>query len=175
MVGWKFSAPLRPSAILSRLKSPSASPIESKNSRSLELGSLELGSRGLGIVCCSLQSVDPRGPREIFRIGSFVAWRLDAVIPHARALGSSADFGMVCYLISLGFQNPSVCCRGSWIVAGIRSWCAHLMGVKSVKRRFRQMQPNGTESWPLMQCFNSHDLAHRSKCFGKFDVQFQFS
>ena len=64
-----LSAPVRFSTE-SRAEVPP--PIETKGSRSLELGSLELGSLELGIHPCSIQSLNPEGPEGISRIGSLI-------------------------------------------------------------------------------------------------------
>ena len=60
LVGWLKALPslFQSSPDIFRVKAPSGFPIESKHSRSLELGSLELGSVDLGIDSCSLQSSD---------------------------------------------------------------------------------------------------------------------
>ena len=76
----KLSDPLHRSPIIAGLKTPSASPIESKSSRSLMLGSLMLGSLDLGIDPCSLQSStswrDLQDWRLHFRMSTFPKFRV---------------------------------------------------------------------------------------------------
>ena len=67
LVGWlkvlpNISDPLRSSLDIPSLMTRSASPIEFKNSLSLELGSLELGSLDHRIDPRSFQPLKPRGP-----------------------------------------------------------------------------------------------------------------